>query len=193
MPRSIVRLFALSALAALVASVCGCSQIVKPYSLDPDFSVNVAMLRHGWPSETELSEMSAAEREVFKAKGRPDFFHTKWWYGEDITTKSRMYHKLRHYDLNKADPIVSWLYLDKKEWVRFGRDGGYQVEPLPDKIDVICEVGDPNLVRRHADDRGQAVETWTYYRLGRIYKFTEERLTEVDDSSFDPIPNYQLE
>ena len=189
--RSVVRpVLTIALLAALCLLGSACSEIVKPYAMDPGVSVNVGLPRTDWPTVEEEATMTPAKTEVLKKMGRPDMMYLNWYPRELITNQSGVYMRTRNHNLDKLEVPTDWVYLDAGKFVRFKGDRRYEVEDLPDKLRVVCEFGDPNDISTYRGSGGTRMETWKYYRDGVIVKFADDRKFDVDRTTIPPMSNY---
>ena len=169
--------------------VAGCSKVLKPYTLDWQFSVNVGRVRPMWPVYPE--RLTPAEQEVLGRRGKPDLMHV-WWMPNgglvDQSTILRM--RRRAENPTKLDDKLGWIYLDSGEEVVFVDAGHTRVLPISDALRTVCELGDPQSVRRIPDQAGRVVDQWTYYNYGHVYRFVDGvKISENKD--LQPQPHYQ--
>lgn len=172
---------ALLVLLLLLAAASACSRNKPGYKIFPEVSVNVGKIDPGWPSD--MSKLSLAEQEMIRLRGRPEFIHV--WYIPGVEMVDKM--TIRRLD-PKTNKQLSWVYLSRDEEIIFLDQVNFEIRPLSHRIKLICQVGDPQEIRRLPDAEGRLVEQFRYYNLGRIVTFIDGM--QVREEYTAPLPHY---
>lgn len=158
---------------------------VSFFTVTDKFSVNVAYVNEGWPSDP--TKLSLTEQEVLRTMGTPEMVHLWWDRNRPIVTTAEAY-QYKTAMTAKFEPLkVSWIYLEKKKEVNFKKTESFETVPLSDKMRILCEMGDPNEIKEFTSN-GKFMENWIYFGLGRIYRFTDDALIGVDRTR--SVPSY---
>lgn len=191
--------FLIRKLAVVLAVISACALAAcagkpKQRVLFPDieYSFNVMEVPADWPLEKKdwpLDPTEAAVRQaVYEKEGAPDHFRFRWRKdGKPVTrrevtemlfVKDKSKRSLRRFTEGKDLPM-DWVYKDKGEIYTFTKKGA-EKSPLPDELKVICEYGDPQEIKNSVDVSRRPVQIYQYYDQGKIYYFTDGKLTREE-------------
>ncbi|MCC6546134.1 hypothetical protein IT570_03110 [Candidatus Sumerlaeota bacterium] len=183
--------FAILCACALVA---GCNNKPKQRVLFPDinYSFNVMAVPDDWPLEKKdwpVDPTEAAVRQaVYEREGAPDYFRFRWRKDAKPVTRREVTEMLFVKDKSKRDLksftkgkdlTMDWVYKDKGEVYTFTKKGA-EKSTLPDEIRIICEYGDPQEIKSSVDVRRLPVTIYQYYNEGKVYYFTDGKLTREE-------------
>jgi hypothetical protein len=158
----------------------GCSK--KQLVFDTRFSINLARPGDDFCSE----EVTAAQEEVLEKYGTPDFIRVYWdKQGEFV---GYLQADLRLREKEHRDLKQTWIYIDNLQEIEFVDEENYSISTLSEKGKIVCELGDPDQVQKHSDNKGGIEEVWTYYGKGWIFRFYNSEL--ISKRRFQPMGSY---
>ena len=138
------------------------------------------------------TQLAPAKREVLRSRGKPDFMHILWSPIDEIVDKTTWIEIVSSPEENrKGTREATWVYISQGEEIFFPLSGTFRVEPLGDKLRVVCRLGDPQRVELLPSSRnpGERTEKWTYYNRGYIFLFTDGVL--VEEQQIPALPHFQ--
>ena len=174
---------ALAAILMLSLLAAACSSAKKGYTFKPEFSVNVGTVDPDWPKKIE--KLSLAEQEMLKMRGRPDWVRIWWMPNGEIVDAMTV---RRTNEGKREGKSLSWIYLEGNEEVVFPDQTHFRALPLTDELRCVCELGDPQEIRRIPDSQGRLVEQWRYINRGRFITFVNG--IKVKEDLTAPMPHY---
>jgi hypothetical protein len=169
----------LAVIVMLSLLAAACSSAGKGYPFKPEFSVNIAKV------DPRIAKLSLAEQEMLKIRGQPDWVHI-WWMpnGEIVDAMT-----VRRTNEGKREGMSrSWIYLEENEEIVFLDQTHFRTLPLTDELRCVCELGDPQEIRRIPDSQGRLAEQWRYYNRGRFITFVNG--IKVKEDLTAPMPHY---
>lgn len=197
-----MRLAAAALTVSAAIALGGCNRFVDWADFEAMESVNVAAPIGPWP---EGFELTAAQQEVYDERGRPDFFRARWdrrgrlTWGDDVlqrTSRQRIRDVMaRAHHRDEPLPFdVSWIYqaedqgrnrtgdmdIFRGDEVIFTGDASHDVEPVTDMLGVVIDHGDPEDRRAGTPAGGHDIESWVYFREGKIFHFIDGHLARIE-------------
>ena len=203
-PRRLIGYFFTLALLAVAFTGCGILKDVfsfagsdlfqdknAMYTIDPEYSVNIAHVNEKWPEDEK--KISPAQQEVLKQMGTPSHVHFFWGKDErELIPKSEYFSLKGSGDAELKPRKVTWIYLDKNQEVFFkpGKSEEFDVKDIPAKVRASIESGDPGKINYVSEGKDK-MEIWRYLRSGRVYYFRNDLLDHKDTTSLPSVPNYK--
>jgi hypothetical protein len=175
-------------LLALAFVLSGCRE-VKPFTWEPDFSINVAEVNFEWPETKE--DLNPAELEVYERYGRPDFVHFIWSRRDHVVRRDEGLRIMSRSGQKVQDVKRGWIFLKDDREVVFKSPAHYELMPLNDKLRVIVDEGDPppSWIKQIPNKMNKRIEKWQYVDRGIVYTFVDDELTNVD-RNLTPLPGF---
>ena len=159
----------------VVCVLCCISCVREKFlGISPQFSINLAVPQADWPDPKTITPAHQAVLDQF---GQPDFIRI--WWDESGAVKTYL-------EVDRAISLKlyrekkwTWIYKEMKKEITFIGDNDFKTEPLTDKLEILCEYGDPEN-RKFSEDResGQQVEIWQYYAKGKLFTFWDNTLVK---------------